>query len=277
MYKTSKKQVIINVVQEFESENYEEIMECADRTQTELIHDWQTKNKEELKYLILASRNVLNFWIDSIAKNKLWTALVRCGAWIGTLETIERSIYEENMDQWLQKRISKKISSIKHLPEILHLLEVRGVMTHSELAEKLNLNYPSTLTEIMKKIADLELIMITKSGKYNLYSLTDAGIRYAKQIRNGENNETNLENIIKEYKLKMSETELDSHLRSLTNEKKGVLIKTGQNIGIITDTNKKLQDMTVEGMMRCIPYNNIEKTYLILKNKIGTVPYEREA
>lgn len=277
MYKTSKKRTIINIAQEFASENYEKIIDCADRTQAELVHNWQVQDQEELKFLMLASSNALNFWLDSIVKNKLWTALVRCGAWIGTLETIERFVHEKNMDLWLQKRIVKKISSIKHLPEILHLLEVRGMMTHSELAEKLNLNYPSTLTEIMKKIADLELITITKSGKYNLYSLTDAGIRYAKQMRAGEDNRTILQSVIKEYRLRMNEAELDSHLRSLTNEKKGVLIKPGQDIGIIMDTDKKVQDMTVERVMSSIPFDNEEKTYLIMKNKIAAVPYEREA
>lgn len=277
MYKTSKKRTIINIAQEFASENYEKIIDCADRTQAELVHNWQVQDQEELKFLMLASSNALNFWLDSIVKNKLWTALVRCGAWIGTLETIERFVHEKNMDLWLQKRIVKKISSIKHLPEILHLLEVRGMMTHSELAEKLNLNYPSTLTEIMKKIADLELITITKSGKYNLYSLTDAGIRYAKQMRAGEDNRTILQSVIKEYRLRMNEAELDSHLRSLTNGKKGVLIKPGQDIGIIMDTDKKVQDMTVERVMSSIPFDNEEKTYLIMKNKIAAVPYEREA
>lgn len=277
MYKTSKKRTIMNIAQEFASENYEKIIDCADRTQAELVHNWQVQDQEELKFLMLASSNALNFWLDSIVKNKLWTALVRCGAWIGTLETIERFVHEKNMDLWLQKRIVKKISSIKHLPEILHLLEVRGMMTHSELAEKLNLNYPSTLTEIMKKIADLELITITKSGKYNLYSLTDAGIRYAKQMRAGEDNRTILQSVIKEYRLRMNEAELDSHLRSLTNEKKGVLIKPGQDIGIIMDTDKKVQDMTVERVMSSIPFDNEEKTYLIMKNKIAAVPYEREA
>lgn len=277
MYKTSKKRTIINIAQEFADGNYEKIIDCADRTQAELVHNWQVQDQEELKFLMLTSSNALNFWLDSIVKNKLWVALVRCGAWIGTLEAIERFVHEKNMDSWLQKRVAKKISSIKHLPEILHLLEVRGIMTHSELAEKLNLNYPSTLTEIMKKIADLELIVITKSGKYNLYSLTDAGIRYAKQMRAGEDHRTILQSIIKEYKLRMNEAELDSHLRSLTNEKKGILIKPGQNIGIITDTDKKMQDMTVERVMSSIPFNNEEKAYLILKNKIAVVPYEREA
>ncbi len=277
MYKTSKKLTIINIAHEFESENYEKIIDCAEKTQTELIHNWQVKNKDELKYLILASSNILNFWFDSIVKNELWTALVRCGAWIGTMETIERSVHEESMDLWIQKRIAKKISAIKHLSEILYLLEVRGVMTHSELVEELKLNHSSTLTEIMKKIADLELIVITRSGKYKLYSLTDVGIRYAKQIRAGEDEKTILGKVIEEYRLRMNETELDSHLRSLTNEKKGVYVNIGQDIGIITDTNKKAQDMTVENVMSYVPFNKKDKPYLILKSKIGSVPYEKEA
>jgi len=273
----SKMQTALDVGQEFKAKNYDKITDYANGVQEELIHNWQVKNREELKHLILVSRNILNFWVDSIVKNRLWIALVRCGAWIGTLETIERSVYEESMDMWLQKRITKKISSIKHLPEILHLLEVKGVMAHGELAEKLNLNHPSTLTEIMKKTEDLDLVMMKRSGKYKLYSLTDAGIRYAKQIRSRGDEEALLGSIIKKYDLRTNEEALDARLRSLGNEENGVLIKPGQDIGIITDTNKKMQNVKVEKAMKTISYNKEEKAVLLLKSKIEPVNYEKEA
>lgn len=103
MSKTSKMQTVLDVAQEFSLKNYEKITEYADEVQEDLIHNWQVKNREELQKFILFSRHILNFWLDSIDRNRLWNALIRCGAWIGTLETIERSVYEENMDRWLQK------------------------------------------------------------------------------------------------------------------------------------------------------------------------------
>lgn len=255
-----KAQSSFDIAFHFSSKSYEKIIDYANEKQEELLHNWQAKNREKLQQIVLISKHILDFWADSIMKNRFWYALVRCGAWIGTLEAIERSVYEDSMDMWLQKRMVKKISSIKHLPEILHLLEVKGVMIHGELAEKLDLNHPSTLTEIMKKIADLELITIQKSGKYKLYCLTDAGIRYAKQIRAG-----------------VDEEALASHLQSLGGKERGVLIKPGQDIGIITEPNKKLQNMKVENILKEVSYdsNKRRKSDCIekLSESVNVVPY----
>lgn len=225
-------QVSFDITQSLVAKDYESVIDFADETQKKLLFNWHVKNKKILEQLILQSRNILNIWIDSIAKKRLWMALVRCGAWIGTLETLEKFIYEESMDLWAQRRLQKSISSIKHVPEIVGLLEVKGVMTHSEMVEELHLKHASTLTEIIKKISDLELIEIRKAGKFNLYSLTDTGVRYAKHLRTGRDKQALLKGIIQEYGLRMNEALLDSYLQS-ADEK--MPIKPGQMIKINMD------------------------------------------
>ena len=253
----------IDLVQEFTSENYEKIICCADDAQRELIYHWHVKDSLVAEQLILMSRSILNFWTDSIIKNRLWTALIRCGAWIGTLETIEKHIYEKNMDSWSQKRIYKNLLSIKHFDEILRLLEVKGVMTHGEMVEKLHLNNSSTLTEIIKKTRDFDIIDIKKSGKYKLYSLTDAGVRYARQIRSGEDRQHLLKNIIEEYGLNMDEKSLDSRLRSMNQE---ISVKPGQRLKVKID-NSKIQDTEIDNIIEAVkPYNKKEPV-LSLKTK----------
>ena len=232
MKTTNTVQVSFDIMQALVSKDYEKVIDYADEIQKKLLFNWNAKNKKVLEQLILQSRNVLNIWTDSIAKKRLWMALIRCGAWIGTLETLEKSIYEESMDLWAQRRLSKSISSIKHVPEIVGLLEVRGVMTHSEMVEELHLKHASTLTEIIKKISDLELIEIRKAGKFNLYSLTDTGVRYAKQLRTGRDKQALLKEIIQEYDLRMNEAWLDSYLQS-ADEK--MPIKSGQMIKVNMD------------------------------------------
>lgn len=270
MEKMGKMQSGIDIAQELAAKNYEKLIDYANGAQEELIHNWQVRNKKGLEQLMLISRNILNFWTDSIVKKRLWVALVRCGAWIGTLETIEKSVYEESMDMWLQKRLTKKISTIKNLPEILQLLEIKGVMTHGELTEELGLNHASTLTEIMKKIADLELITISRSGKYHLYSLTDAGIRYARQIRAGEDERAALRSIIHEYGLRMNAAELDARLRSMSDEENSVRLKRDQNLDVKLDDGK-LQNVTVDNILKSVSYDNVEKPVLLLKSsKIPT-------
>ncbi len=267
----------IDLVQEFTSENYEKIICCADDAQRELIYHWHVKDSLVAEQLILMSRSILNFWTDSIIKNRLWTALIRCGAWIGTLETIEKHIYEKNMDSWSQKRIYKNLLSIKHFDEILRLLEVKGVMTHGEMVEKLHLNNSSTLTEIIKKTRDFDIIDIKKSGKYKLYSLTDAGVRYARQIRSGEDRQHLLKNIIEEYGLNMDEKSLDSRLRSMNQE---ISVKPGQRLKVKID-NSKIQDTEIDNIIEAVkPYNKKEPVLSLKTKKTLTeelLNYEMEA
>lgn len=262
MDKTSVIQNRIDIARELAEKNYEKLIGYADEIQKEVIHHWHTKDSRALEGLILKSRNILNFWMDSIIKKRLWVALVRCGAWIGTLETIEKSIYEESMDLWSQKRLCKNISSIKHLTEIVGLLEVKGVMTHGEMVEELQLKHASTLTEIMKKIADLELVDVRRAGKYNLYSLTDSGVRYAKQVRAGQDRQMLLKRIKSEYGLRMNEALLDSFLQSAD---EGMNVKPGQEIKIKLDDTRP-QNVKVEAMMKEISYDE-EIDYIAFTTK----------
>lgn len=255
MNKISTVQTNVDIAQELAAKNYETIIGHADETQRELIRNWRARDSAALEQLILASRHILNYWVDAINKKRSWMALVRCGAWIGTLETIEKSIYEESMDAWSRERFNKSISSIKHLTEIVGLLEVRGVMSHSEIVEELNLNHASTLTEIMKKIASFELINMRKTGKYRLYSLTDAGVRFAKQMRAGEDKQMLLKNVIQKYGLRMNEITLDSYLRS-ADEK--MPIKTDQTLKVKID-NEQFLTGKVDRVYSQISYEDEEE------------------
>lgn len=264
----------IDISQELESKNYEKLIEYANDAQERLIHSWQIHDKAMLEHLLLMGRNILNFWTDSIVRKKLWMALVRCGAWLGTMETIQKLNYEESMDAWAGSRFPKKISSIKNLPEILQLLEVKGVLTHSELAEGLHFNHLSTLTEIMKKIADMDLIDVRKAGKYSLYSLTDTGIRCAKQLRAQGGKHILLQNLVREYALPLSEDELDMLLRS-ANE--SILIKQGQELKLKMD-NERPQSVKVEHILKSVSYdsNGEGECFLNLKTQRIAENMEKE-
>lgn len=263
MTKAGLLQTSIDISWELASKNYEKVIGYANDAQEELIHNWQNRDKSTLEHLILASQNILNFWTDSIIRKRLWVALVRCGAWLGTLETIQKSVYEESMDLWSAKRLQKKIASIKNLPEILLLLETKGVMTHSEIVEELQFKHPSTLTEIVKKIADLDLIDSRRAGKFILYSLTDTGARYAKRLRNRDGRQILLWDIIEEYNLQMNEASLDTHLRSVG---EGMLIKRGQPLRVKMDS-EKVQSVKVEGLLKTVSFDNQEENYMVLKTQ----------
>lgn len=263
MIKTEVVQTGIDISQELALKNYEKVIEYANDAQVKLIRNWQLHDKTMLEHLLLAARNILIFWTDSIVRKRLWVALVRCGAWLGTMETIQKLTYEESMDAWSKKRFLKKISSIKKLPEILQLLEVKGVMTHSELSEELRFSHPSALTETIKKIADLELIDIRKVGKYSLYSLTDLGIRNAKLLRGRGDRQVLLQGIIREYDLQMDETSLDAYLRSAD---EGMWIKHGQSLKVKMD-NEKPQSVKVENTFKTVSYDNEDENCITFKTQ----------
>ncbi len=263
MTKAGLFQTSIDISQELASRNYEKVIGYANDAQEELIHNWQCRDKTALEHLILTSQNILNFWTDSIIKKRLWIALVRCGAWLGTLETIQKSFYEESMDLWSSKRLRKKIVSIKNLPEILSLLETKGVMTHSEIVEELQFKHPSTLTEIVRKTADLELIDSRKAGKFVLYSLTDLGARCAKQLRSRNGRQVLLQNLIEEYHLPMNEAALETHLRSVG---EGMLVKRGQPLKVKMDS-EKIQSVKVEELLKTVSFENQEEDYMVLRTQ----------
>lgn len=180
MNKTSLFQSIINITKDFETKNSETIINCVDEMQRQLIRIWQSGDNKGLKKMLLINRHIFNFWLDSIKQNEMWEAVIRCGALIGTLEMIEKIIYEENMDLWIQKRIDKNNLSNKFFKEIILFLDSNGTMTLDEIAKEFDLDKSYILEEFIKMATDLGLIHVNEFGKYQMYYLSDVGIRYAK-------------------------------------------------------------------------------------------------
>lgn len=173
----------IDIVKEFKSKDYEKVIDYVDLTQQELIKLWKTENSNSLEHMILTTRNVLNFWMDSVCQDRLCATLIRCGALIGTLETIEKLIYEKNMDLWQKNRIPKAITSNRIFSKIIQILDSNGVMIHNEMIEKMQSYDNPDIVAAINIMSNLQLINIIKLGKSNLYSLTDAGIRYARNLK----------------------------------------------------------------------------------------------
>ena len=183
MNKTIIFQPGIDLAQEFASGNYEKVINYVEQIQRELTSIWQSGDSKTLEQMILMSRNIFNFWTDSVSQDRFHAALIRCGALIGTLETIGKSMYENNMDFWIQKRVDDIDLLNNHLAEIIELIDAKKVISHDELIKELHVDCTSALTEFIKNAVDLQLIHINRLGKYQTYSLTDVGMRYAKKLK----------------------------------------------------------------------------------------------
>lgn len=180
MPKENNFKINIDIAEEFSKKNYDKIIDYINKMDEYLAEMQQSGNTKELKHTILVFTNIFNFWIDSIKENKLWSSLIRCGILVGKIEKIKELIYEHDMNLWLKKRLPDNVTSIKYFNEMIQLLKVRNIMSFEEIIEKLQSDDETVIDETLKRIYDLQLVYITQMGKNKLYSLTDAGVRYAK-------------------------------------------------------------------------------------------------
>lgn len=164
-----------------ESMQFQELMDYADERQQDIFVEWLEK-KEDFQTTLQYKYALLDEIADYLHTDQPRYAVLRLGSLLGTVESFERILFERREDQWAQVRFQKEAVQVKHLPEVIQALETHGAMFHAELGKYLGMN-PSTLTEAMKKILETGAVQAGLSGKYKIYTLTDAGLRYGRELR----------------------------------------------------------------------------------------------
>ena len=158
-----------------------ELLAYAERVQGQLLSDWTGGKvpsvRTELRYTSALLTHAGRYLRE---KDESRYAAVRFGALVGTVECFERILYEQDQNIWAEMRFEEQ--SVKHLPEIVQALETHGPMSHTELGRCLGMKAP-TLSEAMKKVLNTGAIRASTLGKFKMYSLTDAGLRYGKELR----------------------------------------------------------------------------------------------
>lgn len=165
-----------------QQERYQDLMNYAHEAQQEVFLKWLDGTKEELQQYLRYQSALLDEVSDLLRPNKSSLAFLQLGSLMGTVESFERVHYETQQSQWARDRLQEEGASIKHLSQVVQILEVNGAMTHKELSSALKMN-PPTLTEAMKKILETGAVQVSNSGKYKIYTLTDAGLRYGRDLR----------------------------------------------------------------------------------------------
>lgn len=220
-----------------ETEQYSEMLDYSDDNRFILFSAYSDDKPDSLrKCLRLGSAILQRFSRYLQHQSEQLFAVFRIGALCGHVECLNRILYEKDRQLASKARHGREILYIKHVPQILNLLYKEGTLTHSELCDELVLK-ASTLTEIMKKIAPEELIDHVTSGKYKLYSLTDEGRLYAKQLQKDTQHEFGLEGIERQLARYIDQSndpekikwQLADQLLHL-NEDNMVLLRPGDNI-----------------------------------------------
>ena len=112
--------------------------------------------------------------VDDIEKRIIF----ELGRLYGVMHLSSLLCYEYKKNQKVYDAVSSSLE-IKHLDDIVALLERHQVLTHSQICRHLGIK-PSTLTECMKKVLATDLLDFRRIGKFKVYSLSDNGRRYAK-------------------------------------------------------------------------------------------------
>ena len=166
-------------------ERNQELVLYAEQEKRELLSDWIGGNSETVR-TNLRFKSALLIYVEHFLQesDESRYAALKLGSLLGVVESLEKIQFEQNQDMWAHARFSKE--PVKHLPEIVRALETHGSMSHAELSKYLSMN-PSTLSEAMKKVLNTGAVQSSTIGKYKIYSLSDAGMRYGKELRNAKN------------------------------------------------------------------------------------------
>lgn len=213
-----------------EALQFQDALAYAQERQQEIFLDWLESSEEDLQATLRYESALLDETSDFLQTDESSYAILRLGSLLGTVESFERILYEQEQDQWAQARFQKETLSVKHLPEIVRALETHGAMYHSELSKYLGIN-PPTLTEAMKKIVETGAVQVSTAGKYKIYTLTDSGLRYGRELRKKKQNGTSLDEVIQKVQelLRNTNSEVESEtikerIRSIVDDRSGVTI-----------------------------------------------------
>ena len=172
-----------NLLETLEKQDYDTLIQYAFDNEEHIMDGWYNTDDAFFSQILRYGTSQLKYLERHLEQFSKDYAIFQLGTLMGVIKTIEHFFYEKEQQNLTSKLYKDQVLSVKHLDDIILLLESHGLMTHSEICQSLELK-ESTLSEIMKKAAPTNLIISTKAGKYKLYRLTDNGRYLSKQLRN---------------------------------------------------------------------------------------------
>lgn len=233
----------LEIFKELKEKKFNNLVEYAAKNKKALIACWNSQQRNDIELILRQLSARLSYFENSFDASAEFNAIYRLGTLLGTIECLENILYEEHKNRLESVDLVQKGATIKHLNEVIKLLEKHGILTHSDLCHYLSLN-PSTLSEAMKKILPTRTINITQEGKYKVYSLSDIGVRYGKAIRRNKAPEININEILKQ---------LEIYVTSISSEEVKKLSQD-LNVQIFNIDLKSLENSNAKATTVYIPY-----------------------
>ena len=137
-----------------EEEKWEDLISYADENMELLVQTVLSGNNDELADSVQTGAICLNI-VETLAKKVglMAYAFLCIGKLMGGLSVAARKLSYESQKRESEIIAEKHLSGVRHLDDIILILDQNGTMTHTSLAEQLGNMNPPTLTENMKKIA----------------------------------------------------------------------------------------------------------------------------
>lgn len=235
----------LDLKQTFRNGEFDVLTAYSNENQKNLIHQWMNSESSVVNKMLRLGSAILHYFESVLQDERQLYAVFRTGALLGTIEGFEHIIHEKEQGEWIYKEFKEEISSIKHLEEVILILQLYGVLNHSEMCKQLDLK-DSTLTEIMKKIEPTKLVQSERAGKYKLYTLTDAGRRLGMQLRKQRSDSMEREKLLTKIKECFEQTldkkEFRRQVEEIFEKNSLGVIYSGDEVDIFyMDDNKKVR------------------------------------
>ena len=256
-----------NLSESLEKQEYTTLIQYASDNKEYVINEWYNSDNSSLSQILRYGNSQLNYFEHHLPTASKEDAIFQLGTLMGVIKTLKDFLHEKQQENLTAQIYQKQVLSVKHLKDIILLLEAHGIMSHSEICKNLDLK-ESTLSEIMKKAASTNLIISSKAGKYKLYRLSDNGRYLSKQLRTNTTESTNRDELLKQLKfhLKSSASEdsfkdtikklLECNDANIKNEITNIKIAPGNTITVLHTPDKTIQKERYE--ITGIPINSKE-------------------
>lgn len=166
----------------FIKSDYESILEYVTENLDTVFLACGEDNKDSFDGLIKLGLSIQNrFEASTVGDVPALSVIYEMGVLTGVVRAWSRIRTEERQVENVSRRNQGANLRIKHLGEIIDLLDEFSYLSHNELSKKLRMK-ASALTACMKNVLETQLVMCRRSGKYKVYSLTDYGFQYKKSL-----------------------------------------------------------------------------------------------
>lgn len=176
----------IEPLDKFQSSEYENLLEYAKQNEMNLLSLMFNDKIEELKRGCMFGTSKLKYFESGISEDERLLAAFKLGELYGTIGCIGRIHYEEQNNELAMAKFQYVIQLLpllkKQMEEILLYLYNNGSANEKQLLNVVDVKLLD-LMEILHRLQTAGIIDQRGTSKITLYSLSDAGIRVAKQMK----------------------------------------------------------------------------------------------